>query len=57
MLVAMATWEFIWRESCDWRLSHCKRLTGGDKKKKKSSSGRNEILLAVYLQEIPRDVL
>lgn len=33
MLVTMATWEFIWRESCDWRLSHCESLTGGDKKK------------------------
>ena len=30
VLVTMATWEFIWRENCDWRLSRCKRLTGGD---------------------------
>ena len=33
VLVTMATWEFIWRESCDWRLSHCESLTGGDKKR------------------------
>lgn len=36
VLVTMATWEFIWRESCDWRLSHCKRLTSGDFFKKGS---------------------
>lgn len=36
MLVTMATWEFIWRESCDWRLSHCTRLTSGDLTKRGS---------------------
>lgn len=30
VLVTMATWEFIWRENRDWRLSHCKRLTSGN---------------------------
>lgn len=43
VLVTMATWEFIWRESRNWRLSHCKRLTVEIKKKKKGPSSRNEI--------------
>lgn len=45
MLVTMATWEFIWRESCDWRLSHCKRLV--EIKKKKARLAENEITFYV----------